>query len=94
MKKARVREFLEKLAGECPGVKLEWTSTVANSVYTDVVYAEMYLRRHEVVFTNKAGIQNYGRTRSFHDIHSREWIHKFSCRRTLSGQILTLETFI
>ncbi len=94
MKKARVREFLEKLAGECPGIKLEWTSTIERSNHLDVVYAEMYLTKHEAVFTNNRGIRNYGRTRAFTDIHSHEWIHKISCRITLFGPVLILETFI
>lgn len=94
MKKARVSEFLEKLAGECPGVKLEWTSTVSHSTHPDVVFAKMYLESQGVVFTNEAGIRCYGRTRSFTNIHNSEWIHRLARRTTLFGPVLILETLI
>lgn len=94
MKKARVHEFLKKLAGECPGVRLEWTSTVVSSTHPDVVYAKLYLESRGAVFTNKEGISAYGRSRSFDNINRGEWVHKLSHRTTLFGPVLILETFI
>ena len=93
MKKVEVKAFFKRISEEIPKTRFEWWSVVASDP-SNAIYAEVVVERGSIITLNKSAINVYGDIRSIRDIYQYEYVEKLTVKRTLSGPILSLETYL